>query len=147
MKAVVNYSYHLMGDCAQHVTLNEAYKCMTLFSYRSPHPPTSDMAMCNNFSAIDLTKLAHSLSSAFDLTLNPTSLNDSSSLANLFCSTDTAQTCYGICPNADLAGECKLQTRLRTSSPTSFFRRWCAHCILVIQHPSRYVSSLYATTI
>ena len=147
MKAVVNYSYHLKGDCAQHVTSNEAYNCMTLFSYRSPHPPEVDMALCNNFPVATNqtlgTELARNLFSAFGLNVTSTSLTELSLLASLFCSTDTAQTCYGICPNADLAGECKLQTRLRTSSPTSFFRRWCSHCILVIQHPSRYVSSLY----
>ncbi|KJA13145.1 hypothetical protein HYPSUDRAFT_73135 [Hypholoma sublateritium FD-334 SS-4] len=66
------------------------------------------MASCNIFPVSTnpplRVELAQTLFSAFHLNVTSASLTESSFLSSLFCSTDTAQTCYGICPNADLAG-------------------------------------------
>ncbi|KAF8969148.1 hypothetical protein BDZ97DRAFT_1915511 [Flammula alnicola] len=50
------------------------------------------------------TELTQTLFLSFHLKPDPSLLDQSSFLSALYCAADTAQQCFGICPNADLAG-------------------------------------------
>lgn len=70
------------------------------------------MASCGRFPAYTneslRAELGQTLLSAFDLNVTSGLVVQSAFLSNIFCSADTAQTCFGICPNADLAGMLQL---------------------------------------